>query len=445
MNGYVLGLKQKNNRCTEECIVKLHHQIFAAIVLAAIVGVILPEDSHIVNLQLLALFDGIGKIFLNALKMLVVPLIVTAIMSSLNSVGKEDNLGRTGWKIGLFYVLSSALAVTIGLMITNLIRPGISHGEPVREQLGLVADPTVVLEKVQDHAASDFAQIFFQFLPPNLFEAAAQEQMLGLIMFSLLFGFYMQKVGGDAGKYLRHTIDGIYETMVSITMLVIRFTPIGVFGLIASTVMRTGFSALVPLLWFFITVLLALAVHAFVALPLAIRLVAKRSPWRLLKAVTPALLTAFSTSSSSATLPLTMECTERGARVPKKFTSLMLPLGATVNMNGTALYECAAVIFIAQAYGLDLSLGMQITIVFTAMITSIGVAGIPAASLVAITLILGIVGLPAEAIGLILVTDRILDMCRTSVNIWGDVVGTVLIARSEGVEEILQPIEEHKS
>lgn len=424
---------------------KLHHQIFAAIVLAAIVGVILPEDSHIVNLQLLALFDGIGKIFLNALKMLVVPLIVTAIMSSLNSVGKEDNLGRTGWKIGLFYVLSSALAVTIGLMITNLIRPGISHGEPVREQLGLVADPTVVLEKVQDHAASDFAQIFFQFLPPNLFEAAAQEQMLGLIMFSLLFGFYMQKVGGDAGKYLRHTIDGIYETMVSITMLVIRFTPIGVFGLIASTVMRTGFSALVPLLWFFITVLLALAVHAFVALPLAIRLVAKRSPWRLLKAVTPALLTAFSTSSSSATLPLTMECTERGARVPKKFTSLMLPLGATVNMNGTALYECAAVIFIAQAYGLDLSLGMQITIVFTAMITSIGVAGIPAASLVAITLILGIVGLPAEAIGLILVTDRILDMCRTSVNIWGDVVGTVLIARSEGVEEILQPIEEHKS
>ncbi len=424
---------------------KLHHQIFAAIVLAAIVGVILPEDSHIVNLQLLALFDGIGKIFLNALKMLVVPLIVTAIMSSLNSVGKEDNLGRTGWKIGLFYVLSSALAVTIGLMITNLIRPGISHGEPVREQLGLVADPTVVLEKVQDHAASDFAQIVFQFLPPNLFEAAAQEQMLGLIMFSLLFGFYMQKVGGDAGKYLRHTIDGIYETMVSITMLVIRFTPIGVFGLIASTVMRTGFSALVPLLWFFITVLLALAVHAFVALPLAIRLVAKRSPWRLLKAVTPALLTAFSTSSSSATLPLTMECTERGARVPKKFTSLMLPLGATVNMNGTALYECAAVIFIAQAYGLDLSLGMQITIVFTAMITSIGVAGIPAASLVAITLILGIVGLPAEAIGLILVTDRILDMCRTSVNIWGDVVGTVLIARSEGVEEILQPIEEHKS
>lgn len=418
---------------------KLHHQIFAAILLAALTGALIVEDASFFDISILALFDGVGQIFLNALKMLVVPLIVTAIMSSLNSIGKEDNLGRTGWKIGAYYLLSSALAVSIGLLVTNLIRPGISKGAPVREQLGLVADPTAVLDQVQQHAASDFADIFFQFLPPNLFEAAAQEQMLGLIVFSLLFGWYMQKVQGAAGEYLRHTIDGIYETMVSITMLVIRFTPIGVFGLIASTVMRTGFSALAPLLWFFITVLLALAIHAFIALPLAIKFIAKRSPARLLKALTPALLTAFSTSSSSATLPLTMECTERGAQVPKKFTSLMLPLGATVNMNGTALYECAAVIFIAQAYGLDLSLGMQATIVFTAMITSIGVAGIPAASLVAITLILGIVGLPAEAIGLILVTDRILDMCRTSVNVWGDVVGTVLVARSEGADGVLLP------
>lgn len=418
---------------------KLHHQIFAAIFFAAITGILLPESSHLGGITLLSLFDGIGKIFLNALKMLVVPLIVTAIMSSLNSIGQEDNLGRTGWKIGAYYALSSALAVCIGLVVTNIIRPGISHGEPVREQLGLVADPTAVLSQIQQHGASDFAHIFFQFLPPNLFAAAAQEQMLGLIVFSLLFGWYMQKVQGAAGEYLRHTIDGIYETMVSITMLVIRFTPIGVFGLIASTVMRTGFSALAPLLWFFCTVLLALFIHAFIALPLAVKLIAKRSPLRLLKALTPALLTAFSTSSSSATLPLTMECTEKGANVPKKFSSLMLPLGATVNMNGTALYECAAVIFIAQAYGLDLSLSMQATIVFTAMITSIGVAGIPAASLVAITLILGIVGLPAEAIGLILVTDRILDMCRTSVNIWGDVVGTVIIARSEGAEGVLMP------
>lgn len=418
---------------------KLHHQIFIAILLAALTGVLLPNGASFLGVEVLSLLDGVGKIFLNALKMLVVPLIATAIMSSLNSIGQEDSLGRVGWKIGIYYVLSSALAVCIGLVVTNIIRPGISQGEPVREQLGLVADPTAVLDQVQQHGVSDFAHIFFQLLPPNLFEAAAQEQMLGLIVFSLLFGWYMQKVSGDAGIHLRHTVEGIYNTMVNITMLIIRFTPIGVFGLIASTVARTGFSALVPLLWFFITVLLALFIHAFIALPLAVKIFSKRSPIRLLQALTPALLTAFSTSSSSATLPLTMECTEKEAGVPKKYTSLMLPLGATINMNGTALYECAAVIFIAQAYGLDLSLGMQVTIVLTAMITSIGVAGIPAASLVAITLILGIVGLPAEAIGLILVTDRILDMCRTSVNVWGDVVGTVLIARSEGEEGVLMP------
>lgn len=417
---------------------KLHHQIFIAIALAALVGFITPLDTQILGISVLGFFDGIGQIFLNALKMLVVPLIMTAIMSSLNSIGQGDDLGRTGWKMALYYIATSAVAVTIGLLVTNILQPGISGGVPVREQLGLSAGAGEVLEQIQDHGASDFANIFLQLLPPNLFEAAIEDQMLGLIVFSMLFGWFMQRIQGAAGEHLRHTIDGIYETMVEITMFIIRFTPIGVFGLIASTVARTGFSALMPLMWFFVTVLIALFVHAFIVLPLAIRFMAKRSPWRMVRALTPALLTSFSTSSSAATLPLTMECVERGAGVSKKISSLMLPLGAAINMNGTALYECAAVIFIAQAYGLDLSLGMQVTIVLTAMVTSIGVAGIPAASLVAITLILGIVGLPAEAVGLILVTDRILDMCRTSVNVWGDAVGAVLIARSEGENSVLQ-------
>jgi len=418
--------------------VKLHHQIFIAIALAALVGFLIPTDLTILNVQILALLDGVGTIFLNALKMLVVPLIVTAIMSSLNSIGTGEDLGRTGWKMGLYYTISSAVAVLIGLLVTNLVKPGISKGEPVRDKLGLSERTADVLESVQSHSVGDFTSIFFDFLPPNLFEAALNGQMLGLIIFSLLFGWFMQKVQGAPGEHLRQTIDGFYEAMVGVTLFIIKFTPIGVFGLIASTVARTGFSALLPLMWFLITVLLALFIHAFVVLPLAIKLIAKRPPLRMINAMSPALLTAFSTSSSAATLPLTMECLEQNAGVSKKISSLMLPLGATINMNGTALYECAAVIFIAQAYGLDLSLAMQFTIVITAMLTSIGVAGIPAASLVAITLILGVVGLPAEAIGLILVTDRILDMCRTSVNIWGDAVGAVLIARSEGEENILQ-------
>lgn len=416
---------------------KLHHQIFIAIGLAALVGFVMPVDLEIFNIQILALLNGVGTIFLNALKMLVVPLIVTAIMSSLNSIGTGEELGRTGWKMGVYYVLSSAVAVFVGLVVTNIVKPGISKGAPVRDKLGLSEHTSDVLESVQEHAVGDFAGIFFDFLPPNLFEAALEGQMLGLIIFSLLFGWFMQKVQGAPGEHLRQTIDGFYETMVGVTLFIIKFTPIGVFGLIASTVARTGFSALAPLMWFFITVLLALFTHAFIILPLTIKLIAKRPPMRMINAMSPALLTAFSTSSSAATLPLTMECLEQNVGVSKKISSLMLPLGATINMNGTALYECAAVIFIAQAYGLDLSLSMQFTIVITAMLTSIGVAGIPAASLVAITLILGVVGLPAEAIGLILVTDRILDMCRTSVNIWGDAVGAVLIARSEDEEDIL--------
>jgi len=416
---------------------KLHHQIFIAIGLAALIGFLMPQDLHIFGVQVLAVLDGIGTIFLNALKMLVVPLIVAAIMSSLNSIGTGEALGRAGWKMGLYYISTSAIAVITGLIVTNIIKPGVSKGEPVKDKLGLSERTTDVLEKVQEHSVGDFANIFFDFLPPNLFEAALNGQMLGLIVFSLLFGWFMQQVQGAPGEHLRQTIDGFYEAMVGVTLFIIKFTPIGVFGLITSTVARTGFSALTPLLWFFITVLAALFIHAFIILPIGIKLIAKRSPLRMINAMSPALLTAFSTSSSAATLPLTMECLEQNAGVSKKISSLMLPLGATINMNGTALYECVAVIFIAQAYGLDLSLGMQATIVITAMLTSIGVAGIPAASLVAITLILGVVGLPAEAIGLILVTDRILDMCRTSVNVWGDAVGAVLIARSEGEEEIL--------
>ena len=231
--------------------------------------------------------------------------------------------------------------------------------------------------------------------------------------------------------------------MISITMLIIRFTPIGVFALIAATVTRTGMDAIEPLAWFFLTVILALVFHAFVFMPALILLMAKRSPIRHIQAMMPALLTAFSSASSAATLPLTMECVQDRSGVSRKTSSFVLPLGATVNMDGTALYECVAAIFIAQAYGMDLSFGMQFMIVVTALLTSIGVASIPAASLVAITVILGAIGLPAEAIGLILVTDRILDMCRTAVNIWGDSVVTVLLARSEGEDQVLKlPVNE---
>jgi len=225
--------------------------------------------------------------------------------------------------------------------------------------------------------------------------------------------------------------------MMKITEWVMRFAPIGVFALVAKVVAGTGLEVFKPLLVFFLTVLLALLAHMFIVLPLMLRFLAKVNPVRHYQAMSPALLTAFSTASSSATLPLTMDCVEKNAGVSNRTSSFVLPLGATVNMDGTALYECVAALFIAQAYGLELSLATQFTVVLVALLTSIGVAGIPAASLVAISIILGTIGLPAEGIGLILAVDRVLDMCRTAVNVFSDSCAAVIVARSEGEKDLL--------
>jgi Na+/H+-dicarboxylate symporter len=275
-------------------------------------------------------------------------------------------------------------------------------------------------------------------VPTNIVQAAANGQMLGLIFFSLLFGFFMTKIDHPGAETIYNFWDAVYNVMMLITDFVMKFAPLGVFALVAKVVATTGLEAFKPLALFFITVLVALAIHFFVVLPLLLKFVAGVSPIRHYRAMAPALLTAFSTSSSSATLPLTLECVEKNAGVSNRTSSFVLPLGATINMDGTALYECVAAMFIAQAYGIDLGFAEQFTIVMVALLTSIGVAGIPAASLVAISIILTTIGLPVEAIGLILAVDRILDMCRTTVNVFSDSCGTVLIAKSEGEENILK-------
>jgi Na+/H+-dicarboxylate symporter len=234
----------------------------------------------------------------------------------------------------------------------------------------------------------------------------------------------------------------LFEIMMKITDLIIKFAPIGVFGLVAKVVAEIDNEQLVEfagtMVTFFFTVLAALAVHFLITLPLLLRFVAGVNPLRHYRAMAPALLTAFSTSSSASTLPLTMECVEKNAGVSNRTTSFVLPLGATVNMDGTALYECVAAMFIAQAYGLDLPFAVQFTIVLTALLTSVGVAAIPSASLVAISVILAAIGLPAEGIAMIMLTDRILDMFRTAVNVYSDSCGAVVIGRLEGEQGILQ-------
>lgn len=416
---------------------KLHWQILIALALAVIAGTLSGTDGSLFGITFYSIYQFVGTLFLNALKMLIVPLIVSSIIVGIAGIGSSSALGRLGGKTFFYYMSTSLIAILIGLVAVNIIAPGVIDGAPAKDLIGLTADVDDIKDKVEGKGAGDVVDVFLRMVPTNIVTAAANGQMLGLIFFSLLFGFFLTKIQEAYAEALYNFWQGTYEVMMLITEWVMKFAPIGVFALVAKVVASTGLDAFKPLAMFFITVVLALAVHFFVVMPILLRVVGRVNPWRHYRAMLPALLTAFSTSSSSATLPMTMECVEKNAGVSNKTSSFVLPLGATINMDGTALYECVAAIFIAQAYGIELNFATQFTIVMVALLTSIGVAGIPSASLVAISIILAAIGLPIEAIGLILAVDRVLDMCRTTVNVFSDSCGAVVIARTEGEQDIL--------
>ena len=411
---------------------KLHWQILIAIILAAVAGELAGVTATIGPVTYYSVFDFIGTLFINALKMLIVPLISSSIIVGVAGIGTSGHLGKLGGKTLLFYALTTLFAILIGLLLVNLVRPGIINGQPAGELLALEGDTGDLLAKIGDKGVGDVVQIFLRMVPTNIVRAAAEGSMLGIIFFCLLFGYFMTKLEANLAEPLFRFTSGVFQVMMLMTEWVMKFAPIGVFGLVARVVAKTGFDAAEPLLVFALVVIAALLAHSLVTLPLLLRWVGRVSPRAAIRAVSPAMLMAFSTASSSATLPVTMECVEKDAGVSNRISSFVLPLGATVNRNGTALYECMAAMFLAQAYGLELGFMVQFTIVVIALITSIGVAGIPSASLVAIAIILAAVGLPVEAIAVLFVFDRILDMARTSVNVFGDASCAVIIARLEG-------------
>lgn len=414
----------------------LHWQIAIAIVLAFVVGALTWSLTETQQATTVGVFQFIGALFINALKMLIVPLIVSSIIVGVANIGGGDDVGRLGGKTLLFYWATTLSAILVGLFLVNLVQPGLSNGQPARDLLDLTVSAGEVTSRVGSPGMGDLADIFLRLIPPNVVAAAANAQLLGLIFFSLLFGYFMARADHAVAEPLFRFWNGIFDVMMRITEFVMKFAPIGVFGLIAAVVASQDYSEferfLGVLLKFAGVVAVALLIQLLVVLPLFLRFAGRVRAYAMFPAMAPALLTAFSTASSSATLPITMDCVEDNAGVSKKIASFVLPLGATVNMAGTALYECVAVIFIAQAYGVDLSLYLQFVIVMTALLTSIGVAGVPSASLVAIVIILQTVGLPAEAIGILFVFDRLLDMSRTAVNIFGDACCAVIVARREG-------------
>ena len=411
--------------------------ILIAMALGGLTGYLVGPDAMIGSYKWATVFDTVGTMFVNLLKMLIVPLILASVITGVASLGSGPDLGRLGGKTLGFYVITTLIAVLIALMLVNVIEPGVIDGEPQRHALALSKDAADVTASVKSRADASVFESIKSIVPSNMVDAALNTKMIGLVLFSILFGFFLARIDQPYRENVYGFWHGVFLIMMRMTGFVMFLAPIGVFALIAKVVSMSGFDAGPSLLLFVLCVLGGLLLYGFVALPLLLAIVARVKPWRLYPAMAPALLTAFSTASSSATLPLSLECLEQRAKVSKRIAGFVMPLGASMNHAGSALYECAAAMFIAQAYGLHLSFATQFTVVILALITSMGMAGIPAASLVGIAVILAAVGLPAEAIGVLLVFDRILDMCRTAINVLADAACTVIVARLEGETGIL--------
>jgi len=361
----------------------------------------------------------IGSMFVRLLKMLIVPLIVASMVMGVAKVGDIRKLGGLGLRTFIFYIITTWASVLIGLIAVNLIRPGVGV--------------TLVSEGVPEAATrvTSFWDVIMNLVPGNPVEAMANMDILPVIVFSLFLGAVLTMIGAKA-RPLVEFFDSLNTAMMKMADLVIQLTPYAVFALIANVVATTGPSIFASLGKYMLTVILGLAIHALVVLPLLLKYVGGVNPRRYFSRISPAYTTGFSTASSAATLPLTIDCVENRAGVSKRVSSFVLPIGATINMDGTALYESVAAVFIAQAYGIDLTVGQQVLVFLTATLAAIGAAGIPSAGLVTMAIVLNAVGLPLEGIGMILAVDRLLDMCRTSVNVWGDTVGCAVVSRLEG-------------
>ncbi len=393
--------------------IPLHIQIIIGVVLGSLAGFLFPQFLNFVKI--------FAVLFLKLLKMLVIPLIFTSIVSGTISSKDATSIGRIGLKTFLYYITTSLLAILTGQILVNLFKPGLNASIKAPESLNL------------KHLASNFSysDILLKIVPDNIINSMAKGDVLPVIFFALLTGFFILKLQSNHKDFLTNFFESFYALMMKITEFVILLAPYGIFALLYKATAESGVAVFKTLLFYFITVLTGLAIHFFITLPLLAYVITRKNPYTFMKKMLTPLLTAFSTSSSSATLPLTIQTIEKKVGVPNRVAGFVLPLGATINMDGTALYECVAVIYIAQCYGLHLSFSQQVIVVITSLLVSIGAAGIPMAGLVMMSVILKAVGLPLEGIGLIIAVDRFLDMFRTATNVFSDSTGTLIISYLE--------------
>jgi proton glutamate symport protein len=395
--------------------IALHWQILIAFILAIIVGIFLKD--YVIY------FSWMGDIFLRLLKMIVIPLILSSIISGVANMGNEGDFGKLGLKTLAYYLTTTVLAIIVGLILVNIIKPGV----------GMDISSIPIHESININKQS-ISALLIQIVPQNIFYSMANNEFLSVIFFAIIAGIFIGRIDTKYNVTLTDFFNASFELFMKMTMLIIKLAPFGIFGLIVKVVAeQNDFGNMVIKLGsFMLTVIAAILIHALITLPLITKIIGKASPFKHLNNVKTTLITAFSTASSAAALPLNMKETHEKSGVSNKITNFTLPLGATVNMDGTSIYIAAVVMFIAQAKGVDMGLKEQIILLITAVFSSIGTAAVPMASLVMITIILEVLGLPIEYMALILPIDRILDMFRTATNVWSDSCGAVIIAKSEG-------------
>ena len=375
-------------------------------------------------------------VLIRPLKLLIVPLIFFSVIAGITRIGDPSRLGIVGGATLVYYLSTMLMAVILGTCLVTWIQPGILPDE-VRATLQASGQAFGAAGTATRDLSSAWLNIVYQIVPVNLLEDMVKVKPLGIIVFAIAFGLALA-AGGDKTKAAREICNAAFEGLMILVRWVIWLTPIGVFFLVAWTVGRIGFASIYgPLGWYMATVLIGLAIHGFIVLPLILKLVGGVSPYKFMWQMKRALMTAVGTDSSSATLPVTIDCAKEEGHCSKRAANFVLPLGATINMDGTALYEAVAVVFLFQLFGIELELSQLIVVVITATLAAIGAAGIPSAGLVTMVIVISAVNmnltgqesspLPIAAIGIIIGVDRILDMCRTAINVWGDAVGARLI------------------
>lgn len=413
--------------------IPLHTRMLVGFVVGAGLGLLanfLFADAAWLDATVRYVADPVGQVFLRLLFMLVVPLVFSALVLGVVEIGDPRSLGRIGGKTLLYILVVTAAAVTIGLVCVNLLQPG--RGLPPEVGQALLAETSQRASEIAgSREALSGVDLLVNIVPRNPIASAANGDLIGVMFFSLMFGIAAAVLRTDGTRSFVASVQGVYDISLKLIGWVIALAPYAVAALLFSITAKLGMEVLVQLARFVGTVVLALAIHFFVVFPLLVRFVGRMSPVAFFRAAQPAILTAFSTSSSSATLPTTLKVAEENLGVPRRVSRFVCTLGATANMNGTALFEGVTVLFLAQFFGVELGLVQQLSILVLCILGGIGAAGVPGGSLPVIAMILVMFGIPPEGIGLILGVDRFLDMCRTCVNVTGDLVGAVVIGQGE--------------